>query len=296
VTVVADEQILVGTAATITGRFYDQDGDLAEPAGTVTVGVVDEAGATVVAAGTATTTGSTGVRTYTLSASATSEPRVLVASWTTGTVTVTTRVEVVGGFYASVRQVRDSDPVLDDPRKYSSAQIVVARRAVEREFEDYCGVAFVPRYRRVRLDGTGRYELVLPDAELRSVRSVREYDEDNVFEAYTATELAAIPASRAGVAVRTDGEIFERGRSNIVVEYEHGYDRPPADVLEAFMLRVRDVLNRSNRGVPDRATTFTSDVGGTYSLLVAGRGGSITGIPDVDVVLKRYARRIPGIG
>lgn len=294
-TVVADEQILTGTAATLTARFFDQDGDLAEPSGTVTVGVTDEAGATVVSSGAGTTTGSTGVRTYTLAASATAIPKVLLGTWTNGTTTVTTRAEVVGGYYASVRQIRDSDPVLDDPRKYTSAQIVVARRAVEREFEDYCGVAFVPRYRRVRLDGTGRDELVLPDAELRDVRSVREYDDDLNFESYSQTELDAIPASRAGVAVRTDGEIFERGRSNIVVEYEHGHDRPPADVVEAFMLRVRDVLNRSNRGVPDRATTFTSDVGGTYALLVAGRGGSITGIPDVDVVLKRYSRRIPGI-
>jgi len=295
VTVVADEQVLSGTAATITARFHDQDGDLTEPGGVVTVGIVDEAGTTVVAPGAATTVGSTGVRTYTLTAAATAAPTVLVATWTNGTTSTTTRVEVVGGFYASVRQIRDSDAVLDDPRKYSSAQIVTARRSVEREFEDYTAVAFVPRYRRVRLDGTGRVELVLPDAELRSVRSVREYDSDLNFETYTNLELSAIPASRAGVAVRTDGELWERGRSNIVVEYLHGYDRPPADVLEAFYLRVRDILNRQNRGVPDRATTFTSEVGGTYSLLVAGRGGSITGIPDVDVVLKRYSRRVPGI-
>jgi len=61
------------------------------------------------------------------------------------------------------------------------------------------------------------------------------------------------------------------------------------------MMRLRDVVNRAHRGVPDRASTFTSDVGGTYSLLVAGRGGSITGIPDVDVALRRHSRRIPGI-
>lgn len=294
-TIVADEQILTGSAATITGRFYDQDGDLADPAGTVTVGITDEAGATVVAAGAATTNAATGVRTYALAATATTQPTVLIATWTNGTVSTTTRVEVVGGFYASVRQIRDSDAVLDDPRKYSAAQIVTARRSVEREFEDFTRVAFVPRYRRIRMDGSGNQSLVLPDAELRSVRSVREYDIDNGYIAYTQAEVASIPADPAGIAVRTDRDVFEFGRSNVVIEYVHGYDRPPADVLEAFYLRVRDILNRQNRGVPDRATTFTSEVGGTYSLLVAGRGGSITGIPDVDVVLKRYSRRIPGI-
>lgn len=294
-TVVADEQVLRGSAATITATFRDQDGDAAEPAATVTVGVADEAGTTVVAAGAATTTVSTGVRSYTLTPAATADLRVLVATWTDGTTTTTTRTEVVGGYYASVRAIRQSDPVLDDPRKYPAAAIVAARRAVETEFEDFCGVAFVPRYRRVRLNGSGREELVLPDTELRSVRSVREYDTDNNYEAFTATELAAIPANPAGLAVRTDGDYFERGDRNVVVEYEHGYDRPPQDILEAFFLRVRDVLNRSNRGVPDRATTFTSDVGGTYSLLVAGRGGSVTGIPDVDVALRRHSRKVPGI-
>ena len=294
-TVVADEQILRGSAATISATFRDQDGDAADPSGTVTVGVADEAGTTVVAAGTATTTVSTGVRSYTLTPATTADLRVLVATWTDGTVTTTTRTEVVGGYYASVRAIRQSDPVLEDPRKYPAAAIVAARRAVETEFENYCGVSFVPRYRRVRLDGTGDDEMTLPDLELRRVLSVREYDGNLAYVDYTPAQLAAIPAAPNGVAVRTTDHVFLEGDRNVVVEYEHGYDRPPADILEAFFLRVRDVLNRSNRGVPDRATTFTSDVGGTYSLLVAGRGGSITGIPDVDVALRRHARKVPGL-
>lgn len=253
--VVADEQVLRGTSATIAARFRDQDGDLVEPAGTVTVTVTTAAGASVVAAGGATTSGSTGVRYRALTATQIGQVDELVAVWTDGTSSTTTRVEVVGGYYASVREIRDSDPVLADPRKYATAQIVAARRAVETEFENYCGVAFVPRYRRVRVDGTGTGELVLPDPELRSVRSVREYDDDGNYEAYSAAELAAIPAAASGVAVRTDDDAFELGTANVVVEYEHGYDRPPSDIVEAFFLRVRDVLNRSNRGVPDRATS-----------------------------------------
>jgi hypothetical protein len=153
----------------------------------------------------------------------------------------------------------------------------------------------VPRYRRVRLDGSGDEEQLLPDPYVRSVRSVRVYDTDGTYEAFTSTELAAIEVNDSGVVKRTDGDTFDRGEQNIVVEYEHGLARPPADLADAFMVRLRDVVNRAHRGVPDRASTFTSDVGGTYSLLVAGRGGSITGIPDVDVALRRHSRRIPGI-
>ena len=292
---VAAEQILIGAAATLTAGFRDQDGDLAEPSGTVTVGVARADGSSVLAAGTATTTAGTGLRTVALTAAQNDELDFLTATWTDGTVEQSTTVEVVGGYYASVKEMRASDEVLADVRKYTTADLVAARRAVETEFETYCGAAFVPRYRRVRLDGPGREELVLPDPYVRSVRSVRVYDTDGNYESFTQGELDAIVVNDSGIVVRTDSDAFEYGHQNLVVEYEHGLDRPPADLLEAFYLRLRDRVNRSHRGVPDRATTFTSDVGGTYSLLVAGRGGSITGLPDVDVALRRNSRRIPGI-
>ena len=292
---VADEQILAGAAATLTASFRDQDGDLADPAGTVTVKVARANGTVVLAAGTATTNAGTGVRTVALSAANNTQTDVLTCTWTDGTVTLTTTVEVVGAYYASTKQIRESDEVLADTRKYPAATLVAARRSVETEFEDYCRASFVPRYRRVRLDGSGDTEQLLPDPYVRSVRSVRVYDTDGTYEALTSTELAAIEVNDSGVVKRTDGEVFDKGEQNLVVEYEHGLDRPPSDLADAFMLRLRDMVNRAHRGVPDRASTFTSDVGGTYSLLVAGRGGSITGIPDVDVALRRYSRRIPGI-
>lgn len=296
--VAADEQILVATPATLTGRFYDQDGELAEPSSTVTVSVTAADGTVVLPSGTATTTGTTGVRTVGITAAQNSRLDLLTATWTDGSTTRTTTIEVVGGYYASVRAIRDADDVLADTRKYPAALVVEARRRVESEFEDFCGVSFVPRYRRWRMAGTGTQALQLPDRMLRSVRKVRDYGLGISTSSYydlTAAQLAAIPASPEGVAYRTDGLWFWKGTDNVVIDYEHGYDRPPTDLQGAFMLRVRDLLNRHNRGVPDRATTFTSDVGGTYSLLVAGRGGSLTGIPDVDVVLKRYSMRVGGI-
>ena len=293
---VADEQILAGSAAVLTASFRDQDGDLADPSGTITVGITGADGAVVVAAGTATTNAGTGLRTVALTAAQTSNLNVLSCTWTNGTTTIATIVEIVGGYYASTKQMRASDEVLADTRKYLGAELVAARRSVETEFEDYCGAAFVPRYRRVRIDGTGRDEIVLPDTYLRTVRSIRIYDTDGNYDALTQIELDSISVADSGIATRTDGDVFEKGEKNLVIEYEHGMDRPPADLADAFMLRLRDVVNRSRRGVPDRASTFTSDVGGTYSLIVAGRGGSITGIPDVDVALRRYHRRIPGIG
>lgn len=287
---VADEQILRGSAATITAVLRDQYGDPADPSGTVTVGVVDAAGATVVAAGTATTAGDTGVRTRALTAANTASLAVLTATWTDSgdSSSHTTTIEVVGGFYASPAEIRSADLTLTDPTKYPDTRIRSARTEVEYEFERVCGLAFVPRYRRVRLSGNGRVDLKVPDPYLRRVRSARLYTSATTYNTLSSDELAAIPADEAGRAVRTDGGTWADGYDNIVIEYEHGLDRPPQDIVGAFLLRIRDRLNRDRRGVPDRATTFTSEAGGTYGLLVPGQRGSITGIPDVDQVLVEH--------
>lgn len=290
----ADEQILRGSAATITATFRDQNGDPTEPAGVVTVGVVDAAGVEVVPSGSATTSGGTGVRQRTLTAAQTAQLGLLTATWTDAgdASTHTTTVEVAGGFYASVGQIRSSDLALADVERYPTARLLAARRTVETEFEAICGVAFVPRYRRVTLTGSGTSSLALPDPMLRVVRSARIYSDATTYTTLTADELAEIRPSDAGTAARQSG-VWPCG--TVVVEYEHGFDRPPADVLDVFWVRLRDVLNRSNRGVPDRTATFSPETGGTFSLIVPGQRGSVTGIPDVDVVLSRYSMHVPGI-
>jgi hypothetical protein len=293
---VADEQILRGSAATVSVLLRDQHGDPAEPSGTVTVGVVAADGTEVLAAGTATTAGATGVRTRALTAAQTANLAVLTATWTDSgdSSTHTTTIEVVGGYYASPAEIRAGDITLGDETKYPDARIRSARTEVEFEFERVCGFSFVPRYRRTRLSGNGSGHLVLPDPYLRRVRSVRCHTSATTYTSLDAGAIASIPAEPAGVAVRTDGGYWPAGTDNIVIEYEHGLDRPPADIVGAFMLRIRDRLNRDRRGVPDRASTFTSEAGGTYSLLVPGQRGSITGIPDVDSVLIEHA--FPDVG
>lgn len=282
---VADEQILAGSSATITGRFRDQDGDLVDPTGPVTVTVTRSDGTAVLtAAATTAPSGTVGVRQAALSAAQTATLDELTATWGDGTQAVTTRIEVVAAYYASVADIRSSDPALTDTGKYPSAAVVAARRLVETEFEDICGVAFVPRYRLSPMRASGATRVVLDDPMLRTVRYA---------DGLTAPQLAAVAASADGVAELPSGTWPSTPWH---IGYEHGFDRPPADVLGAFFTRVRDVLNRSNRGVPDRTSSFTSgENGGTFALIVPGQRGSKTGIPDVDVVLDRWSMRTPGI-
>lgn len=285
---VPDQQCLKGAPITLTVTFGGSDGEPADP-GTVTIGVTKADGTTVVAAGTATTVGATGVRTYALAASATTALELLTATWTSSTHGVrTTLVEVAGGYWFTVAQARERDEKLNDTTKYSSARIVAVRSEVEHEAEDITSRAWVPRYRRARVEGSGTCELVLPDVDLRSVRSVRVYESDNTtYTAFTAAELAAIEVTRWGTLIRRDGAWFTRGFTT-VIEYEYGVDAPPPDLRDAAITRLRHRLNAHRAGIPDRATSMQTDSGQTYNIATPGLRGFVTGIPDVDVVYGRY--------
>ena len=288
---VPDQQVLAGKMATLQVQLRGSDGEVGSAGGTITVGVVKADGSEVLAAGTATSDAGSGVYTVSVPASSIPTPQLLTATWTdSGDPTdVVTYHEVVGGFYASVAGIKATDDVYQDSSRYPNEKIIEARRTVEAEFEDICGRAFVPRFRRVKITNRTRGEyLVLPDPLMRSFLTARVYDSDGTYE--DVESVSAIQPDNAGIAQLDGGWPL----GELVVEYVHGYSQPPADVLGAFTTRIRDVLNRTNRGVPDRTSSFTSAENGTFSLIVPGMKGSITGIPDVDVVLQRYQEE-PGL-
>lgn len=270
----------VGEAAT------DPDG----PAATVTVTRADGTAAAAAAAARA----GTGDFTYQLAA----QPQLhaLTVAWTgvfaTFAHTETDQAEIVGGFLFSLREARRSDSSLADTSRYPTADLVAARQEVEEECEWICDRAFVPRYRRVVLDGTGNAELVLPDGDIRAVRAVSMATAPGPPVAFTSTQLANSVPSDDGTLRRVDGNVFAEGYDNVVVEYEHGADAPPADLRRAALLRLRTRINISRTGIPDRATSFTVADGGTYQLDLPS--AYKTGIPEVDAVYARYSRRTRG--
>jgi hypothetical protein len=282
VTPIADQRIQLGTVATARAQLVDQEGDPVDPSGAVTVHVTDLAGANVVAAGTATTSPSYDLTVHQVTLPRADDLDLYTATWTEASgAELTTTIEVCGRFYASPTAIRASDEILSDTSAYPDWKIIQARRAVEDEFERVIGYALVPRIAVHTVDVAVVRSVTLPHVEISSVRTVTL---DGV--ALAGTELEQGPGV-LHIPAGCDGSLR--------VVYEHGLERPNGEALDAFYTRVRDVLNRANRGINDRATTFTSDIGGTYSLAVAGRGGSLTGIPDVDVVLRGLSRRTPGI-
>jgi hypothetical protein len=291
------QRILQGAPGTLTVTLADQDGSPVDAVGMLTVGVTQADGTVVLAAGTGTTHGSTGVYTAALTAAQTASLNLLAATWTdagNGRI-VTSKHEIVGGFFFSLAEARASnDGLIADTAKYPSADILTARQEVEEEAEEICDLAFVPRYCRETLDGIATPEITLKHGMVRAVRSVRIYPVTGgtAFTAFTAAQLAALRIDEDGTLHRTDFGFFDEGRGNIVIEYEHGYSTPPADVRRAALTRLRSRLNLDKGGINDRATTYTAENGQSYKLSTAD--AYRTGYPEVDAAYERYSRRDRG--
>lgn len=291
---VADQQILRGVAADLSWQNVGADGEASAPAGAVTV-TVTRADGTVVATAQATAGTGSGPRTYTLTAANNTALDFLTAVWTDAGdgSTHTTYIEVVGAFYFTVAEARLSDAVLADTSKYPTATIAAARREVEEEFERICDLAFVPRYRRQTFSGIGSTSLLLDRPHARTIRSVWNYSDHDSYTAFTADELASLVLDEWGLITSRTSVAFPSGNRNLVVAYEHGMSRPPAEVKRAALQRLRYCLNKARGGIPDRATSFSVTEGGTYQLDTAGPDK--TGMPDVDAVLARYSLKVPGL-
>lgn len=264
------------TAQVVVSHTFQVDETPTDATGSVTY-TVNRLDGTVVASGTAGHPGPPGVYQATVPAQASVD--VLTLSWT-GTVggaavTATDTVEVVGGFLFGLAEARAMPPALDATR-YPTATLARKRIAVEQEAEEICGQAFVPRFARAVVDGTGASSVRLPHVGVRALRAVSVSG--------SVVSLSGLYFTASGVL---SGRSWTYGSRNVVVEYEHGWDQPPEDLKDAAMLRLRSRLSMGDSGVPQRALSFSVADGGVYRLSTPS--AKRTGIPDVDGVYERYS-------
>lgn len=288
---VVDQQVLRGATGTLRFQHRDGDGEPADP-GATTVGITRSDGTVVVAPGQATTGTGTNPRAYSLGPFGTSLLDVLAVTWTYPGGSAITLVEIVGGYYFDVATMRDSDQALRDDTKYPAPTLLKVRGEVQDEIEEICDTAFVPRFRRQPLDGSGGCNLLLPTPYPRAVRAVGELAADGTSTAWAAGDVAALRVEESGL-IHSPGRGFPCGTRNVVVSWEHGLDRPTADLREKALLLLRHRATRPRTAVPDRATSFQIEGGNVYRLDTPGRDR--TGIPEVDAALGRWSMAIPGI-
>lgn len=286
---VPSQRLVAGTVATILVTFTNQDGEPANPTGTVTVALYGGDGRVLLPPGSAVTIpngASAGQRAITLTP-APARPDLLRAVWSEDAVErATTYHELVGGVYFTEAEARAADPSLQDAT-YTSAAIRQARAHLEYEFERILGFPMVPRYSRERIRtstgawGVQGYSLPLREYYPRQVVALRPATATGV--AWTAGELAALSYGDRVIYSATTW-----GTDDVWVDYIHGWDRPPQDVKDAALLRLRTLLNANRSGIPSRAERYQLAEGGTYVLAMPR--SDRTGIPDVDAVLARYRR------
>lgn len=289
VTLTADQRISKGVASNIRWTNVDEYGEEVAAGGAVTVTVTRSAGTAVITGQSATlVTGTTGTYGRLLSITEIGDLDVLTATWSvSGTAVATTTVEVVGRWYFTVAELRASHPTFQTQSEIWLPQVLAGYRDLaEREAEAICGRAFVPRFRRLILDGSGELSLQLPDADVRSIVSVTDNG-----TAFTQAQLDALTLYASGRLDRAWGDVWTWGQENLVVVYQHGLDAAPPEVKHAGMTRAQEMAFRggpNGSAIPARAKSMTTD-GTTIQLDQPGR--LKTGNPDVDAVYDRWSLR-----
>lgn len=296
-------RILRSQAATLPHTFYLDEAPT-DSSVTVTY-LVTDANGDEVADGNATSAG-VGSGRYTFVLAAQSQLMRGQIAWTAtiggSATTEYDQFEVAGGHFFTLAEGRASDESLANAERYPTDDLKSKRTEVEDECEMICDRAFVPRYDRMVLDGSGTNRLVLrmsnPERSVADVRTIRRIavapDIDETFVDFTAGQLAGVAVLTDGTLLRTDGNSFTEGFGNVVVELEYGLDRPFSDLATASLTRLRSRLNFNKSGIPDRASSYSMGEFGTYRLDMPD--SYKTGLPEVDAVYSRYSRRVNGSG
>lgn len=285
-------RVLRTAKATLTRSFYLDEVETL-PSGSVAVSVARLDG-TVVQSGPATGPDVDGGFSFTFDGSNVLDE--LVVSWSAtlgGDAVVLDQdtIEVVGGLYFGLAEGRAVDPALKSVDRYPTGKLVDARIETESECERITGQAWVPRFARATVSGDDRAGLVLPHTMIRVIRSVTVGG-----AALDGGTVAGLSFSDVGLLMRPSGVVWPRGSRNIVVEYEHGQDRPNADILRAAKLRFKSFVLEGRSALPDQAERrVTVEANGT-STVYGSPTAERTGIPAVDAAYHRWPAPAPGFG
>lgn len=283
-----DLRVRKGTTATLTTFFYD-NGETIIDKGAVTVSVASDTG-TVLQSGAATNT--SGTYTFALTTAATIAIDRLTVTWTSGTEVQTTFVDVVGGFYFELAELRAAQD-LSSTTTYPTERLRTARTWIENIIDQEVNASFVRRYNRDRFAAYS----ALPSLVLRGAAYAQALLSISINgTAVSLTGLTVDPFNR--IVLTTGFPWVTYGFGVVDVRYEAAWsDTCPADLHDVALqaARWRLISTDGVSGIPSRATSLTNEFG-NVQLSTAGNRRP-TGIPDVDAVIMSYADqiRIPGM-
>lgn len=284
--IAASYRVVASAPATIRWQPVDQDGEPVTATGTPTVTVTRADGTVVIptigiVAG-AVEAGLTSAQTATLDR--------LTFVWSLDAVVRgMSTVEVVGGVFLTVAEARQYEPSIADLARYSDAAVRRARGEVESMFDRACGhvVSFVPRFSSLLASRSpGTAAVVVPHYFPRAVRWARYLSG----VAWTTVDITGgVTISDGLLSLRAGGWPY----GPLEVGYEHGLDGPPLDVKRAAAAAIRRQLNLDKSAVDSRAISYQVMGGEVQRFPTPGLGPWVTGIPEVDEVLKSYRQQYP---
>lgn len=196
-----------------------------------------------------------------------------------------------GNVYVTTDEIR-ALPNLGDTTKFTDDELDDARDWFETTFEDYTGMAFVPRTAMARLSGHCS-TLMLPHWPVRSITAVRSYTTASVSTAFTTAELADLLIDPSGSVRRYSLGYWP---ADIEVDYTHGQEAPPADVKKAALIAIQERLLQDNSGREADRTYGVANDGVFVRSILPGKDRPF-GIAQVDEVANRYRSkyRVPAI-
>jgi hypothetical protein len=282
------DRVLRNTAATITVTFYNGS-TAVEADGLVTV-IAKKADGTTLFSTNATNEAAVGV--YSVIIPAQASLNILTLTWSgtfSGTViTIETVVEIVGGFYFTIGELRGYDSALSNTTRFPNQALIDARANVEAEFEDICSRAFVPRfYRETALVPDSDSNLIW--TEKPEVFNITSLTVDGVDQIGWVTSNFIKRDKYSPRALRvTDAARATLYALDVTAEYEYGMTQVPLPIKQKALKRAKQLLLGQSSSIDERATTMLIPDVGTVNLATPGLRGAETGVPDIDVVLNRY--------
>ena len=290
----------VGEFSTVEVAFEADDEPMTAD-GDVTVTVLDETGAAVVAPSTATAT-PVGSYTFRLTPEHLDRVRRLTATWTgvfaSHTASKTTQIDVAGDRYFSITDLREL-PGMEDDGKFLVSELVELRDWVESRIERTCRTSFVERPHRwsgsrsaLRCDRDWGWGI---DTLRRDMKTVRQVTLDD--SPLDAAALAEIDVADGFVF---GGQSIQSPWRKVQIDATAVWpDGLPPDLRAAALgaTRALAMSARGRSGIPERASSISNNDGSMTRFYNQRPDDEPTGIREYDEVIVGWARRtrLPGM-
>lgn len=251
---------------------------------TAVCAVVTAAGATLTAPTVTAITGQPGrywaLLTDTVHTAALDE---LTVTWTgdvsTYQRTFTQTVEVVGGHYVSIAEIR-AEAGMDDAQLFPSTLLAEIRAEVEDVCEQAVGWAFVPRFRRESFHGSGTSRLELPCPKPTAVLAVTVDGTAQTVGDYSVDATTGEIVATAGTF-----PVSSNGAPNVVVAWTHGESDPPPKLRREVLKLIRNEALARTADQPSQVIAQTYEGMTLRYSTPDPRNGRPTGVLSLDPVL-----------